>query len=74
MKVDYVLSNLRKVVEENFILPDGRRLVLTPYQENFIRSVLAREKKRHLFVASTRVGKTTAVSVLAVLSSILYDG
>ena len=74
MKVEYALSNLRKVVEENFILPDSRRLILTPYQENFIRSVLTREKKRHLFVASTRVGKTTAVSVLAVLSSILYDG
>jgi hypothetical protein len=50
MKVEYVLSNLRKVVEENFILPDGRRLVLTPYQENFIKAVLAREKKRHLFL------------------------
>lgn len=76
MKIDvkHVLGNLSRVVEENFVLPDGRPVRLTPYQENFIKKVLSREKKRHLFVASTRVGKTTAVSVLAVLSAVLYDG
>ena len=76
MKIDvrHVLGNLGRVVEENFVLPDGRPVRLTPYQEHFIKKVLSREKKRHLFVASTRVGKTTAVSVLAVLSAVLYDG
>jgi phage terminase large subunit-like protein len=72
--VRYVLENLSRVVEENFTLPDGRRVRLTPYQEEFIKKVLMREKKRHLFVASTRIGKTTAVCVLATLSAILYDG
>jgi len=74
MDPQYVIANLSKIVEENFFLPDGRPLKLTPYQEEFIKKVLSREKKRYMFIASTRVGKTTAVSVLATLSAILYDG
>ena len=74
MDPQYVVANLSKIVEENFFLPDGRPLKLTPYQEEFIKKVLSREKKRYMFIASTRVGKTTAVSVLATLSAILYDG
>ena len=72
--IQYVLDNLSTIVENNFTLPDGRPVKLTPYQEHFIKSVLSRQKRRHLFVASTRVGKTTATCVLAVLSAILYDG
>ena len=51
--IQYVLDNLSTIVENNFTLPDGRPVKLTPYQEHFIKSVLSRQKRRHLFVAST---------------------
>ena len=74
LSVDFVLDNLSSIVESNFVFPDGRRAKPVFYQEEFIKNVLSRKKRRHLFVASTRVGKTTATSILAVLSAILYDG
>jgi hypothetical protein len=45
----------------------------TYYQEEFMRRVLLREGKgKYVLVASTRTGKTTATSMLAVLLAILY--
>lgn len=45
----------------------------TFYQEEFMRKVLMREGKgKYVLVASTRTGKTTSTSMLAVLLAILY--
>lgn len=62
-----VARNLRVVCKELFgITP-------TPYQEEFMRKVLLREGKgKYVLVASTRTGKTTSTSMLAVLIAILY--
>lgn len=62
-----VAKNLNKVCRALFgITP-------TYYQEEFMRNVLSREGKgKYVLVASTRAGKTTSTSMIAVLLSILY--
>ena len=62
-----VASNLRAVCKALFgITP-------TYYQEEFMKRVLLREGKgKYVLVASTRTGKTTSTSMLAVLLSVLY--
>jgi len=69
-----VLENVKVFVEKYFINESGRPITLTPYQEEFIKSVLKRESNKYIFLASTRVGKTEACAVLSTLIAMLYEG
>ena len=69
-----IIKNLREFVKQNFILPDGRPVELTWYQEEIIRTALERKHRNMVIASATRVGKSEAVAILAVLMAILYDG
>jgi len=69
-----IIKNLKEFVKENFMLPGGRPLELTWYQEEIIRTALERKHKNMVIVSATRVGKSEAMAVLGTLMGILYDG
>lgn len=69
-----VIENLEDFVYRNFYTKDGRKLRLAKYQSDIIREALKREKSKFVVVSATRVGKSEAVSVLAVLLAILNEG
>ena len=69
-----VIENLEDFVYKNFYTKDGRKLRLAKYQSEMIREALKRERGKFAVVSATRVGKSEAVSVLAVLLAILNEG
>jgi phage terminase large subunit-like protein len=70
---DEVQNNLQAVVSRLFTTNAGRPEVLTEYQARFIREMIGRKHRKAMFVASTRVGKTEATSILALLMGLVYD-
>ena len=71
---EMVLKNLDSFVYEHFHTETGARIKLTPYQKEFIQTVLSKKHNKYVFLASTRVGKTEACAILATLTAMLYDG
>jgi hypothetical protein len=71
-----VLSRLKDFVASHFVTESGAPLLLTTYQERFIRDVLEDKnpKGKYVFLACTRVGKTEAAACLGTLVAILNDG
>lgn len=69
-----VIEDLENFVKKNFYTKDNRKLKLAKYQNEIIREALKREKSKFVVVSATRVGKSEAVSILAVLLAILNEG
>jgi len=69
-----IIENLGEFVKRMFIAQTGEPIKLTSYQEEFIKKVLKREKKKYIFLACTRAGKSEATAILAILLAIMYDG
>lgn len=74
LELNRVIERLDEVVEKNFVNTRGEPVKLAPYQREIIKSILKKEKKRILVLASTRVGKTESVIIASILSAILYPG
>lgn len=68
------VENIDKVVASLFVDAIGNPIKLAVYQRNFILSMLSRKYKRAIWVASTRIGKSYATAMLAILFAMLYDG
>lgn len=69
-----VVEDVEKFVFNNFYLRDGRRLKLSEYQAKIIREALERQNGKFVILSGTRMGKSTAVAVLAILTAILNVG
>ena len=69
-----VLSHLEEFVNEHFVTESGQKIRLAPYQAEFIKSVLSRNNRKFILLASTRTGKTEACAILATLIALIYDG
>lgn len=70
----FVIDHLDNFVYEHFTNMIGQKVKLTSYQHDFIKDVLERKWNKYIMLSSTRIGKTEANSILAVLMAILYDG
>lgn len=71
---DRVINHVKEFVAAHFVTESGIRIMLAPYQEQFIREVLMRRNSKFIFLASTRIGKTEACAVLATLVALVYNG
>ena len=70
---EIIIDNIKYIVKKYFITETGSNVELTEYQEKFIKEILKREKRKYIFLASTRAGKTEATAVAATLSALFYD-
>ncbi len=69
-----VIQNIKHFVYTNFEFSDGRRVKLSNYQSLIVKGALERKNGKFVILSGTRMGKSTAVSILAVLIAILNEG
>ena len=65
--VSLVEDEPEKIVAGYFKDPDGNPLILAPYQTEFIKAVIKRDKTRFIYKAATQTGKSLSISVLLAL-------
>lgn len=74
-RIERICSNIEDFCKYvGFTTDSGDPMGLTPYQAEFARKVLKRDRGKYLFVATTRGGKTESTSIIAILLAMIYDG